>query len=264
MSSNNEMQVYSPPTLAEITPDQFRASVGAAKAKAEILKGIVESQQLYAMISGRKYLEVEAWQTIAQAYGYSARVVWSRKLEGGGWEAHAEVIDPIGMVVSAAEAEAGTEGDNPWDKRPSYQQRSMAQTRAISKSLRSKLSWVVVLAGYAATPADEMPRESHQQAQKPRQQASRGNTGQGISEAQVGRLIAIMKANDVPEGAVRIWMGHMVPDKTSRRQLTKLEYDDVVDWVERGGHVEEFLSAASQDSDDEEDLANMPDVEQES
>jgi hypothetical protein len=122
----------------------------------------------------------------------------------------------------------------------------------------------VVLAGYAATPADEMPRESHQQAQKPRQQASRGNTGQGISEAQVGRLIAIMKANDVPEGAVRIWMGHMVPDKTSRRQLTKLEYDDVVDWVERGGHVEEFLSAASQDSDDEEDLANMPDVEQES
>jgi hypothetical protein len=40
---------------------------------------------------------------------------------------------------------------------PLYQLASMAQTRANSKVLRNVLSWVVVLAGYKPTPAEEMP-----------------------------------------------------------------------------------------------------------
>ena len=39
---------------------------------------------------------------------------------------------------------------------PFYQLASMAQTRANSKVLRNVLSWVVVLAGYKPTPAEEM------------------------------------------------------------------------------------------------------------
>jgi hypothetical protein len=35
----------------------------------------------------------------------------------------------------------------------------MAQTRAMAKALRSVLGFIVVLAGYQATPADEMPRD---------------------------------------------------------------------------------------------------------
>jgi hypothetical protein len=35
----------------------------------------------------------------------------------------------------------------------------MAQTRATSKALRQPLGFVMTLAGYAATPAEEMPRE---------------------------------------------------------------------------------------------------------
>jgi hypothetical protein len=40
---------------------------------------------------------------------------------------------------------------------PSFQLRSMAQTRAASKALRNALAWVVVLAGYRPTPAEELP-----------------------------------------------------------------------------------------------------------
>lgn len=40
---------------------------------------------------------------------------------------------------------------------PQFQLRSMAQTRAGAKALRNALAWVVVLAGYAPTPAEEMP-----------------------------------------------------------------------------------------------------------
>ena len=39
---------------------------------------------------------------------------------------------------------------------PLFQLRSMAQTRAAAKALRNALAWVVVLAGYRPTPAEEM------------------------------------------------------------------------------------------------------------
>ena len=40
---------------------------------------------------------------------------------------------------------------------PLFQLRSMAQTRAAAKALRNALAWVVVLAGYKPTPAEELP-----------------------------------------------------------------------------------------------------------
>lgn len=44
-------------------------------------------------------------------------------------------------------------GDDPV---PMFQLKSMAQTRACAKALRNVLAWVVVLAGYKATPAEEL------------------------------------------------------------------------------------------------------------
>lgn len=49
------------------------------------------------------------------------------------------------------------EGD--WGNRNTNQRISMAGTRATSKALRLLLSWVVVLAGYEPTPAEEMTRD---------------------------------------------------------------------------------------------------------
>lgn len=43
---------------------------------------------------------------------------------------------------------------------PLFQLRSMAQTRAAAKALRNALAWVVVLAGYRPTPAEELPSEA--------------------------------------------------------------------------------------------------------
>src|SRR5262245_15463239 len=40
---------------------------------------------------------------------------------------------------------------------PLFQLRSMAQTRAMAKAMRNALAWVVVLAGYKPTPAEELP-----------------------------------------------------------------------------------------------------------
>lgn len=232
MTDTIETTALALPQPEGITPAQFDAKVQEAHLKAATLKRIVEDAKLYANISGRKYLQVEAWQTIGQAYGYSARVAWSRELTNG-WEARAEVVTPYGDVIGSAEAECGTKGDRPWDSRASYQQRSMAQTRAISKSLRSVLSWVVVLAGYEATPSDEMPKE--EEAAPPPPQAPREPSAQtaGPSSAQITRLWAIARAGGYDKGAVNDTIlaafGH---DSTTK--LTREEYNSLCDQME--GH----------------------------
>lgn len=47
-----------------------------------------------------------------------------------------------------------------WKDRDDYALRSMAQTRATSKALRGPLGFIVTLAGFEATPSEEMPADS--------------------------------------------------------------------------------------------------------
>jgi hypothetical protein len=75
-----------------------------------------------------------------------------------GWEARVEARTLAGQVVGAAEAEC-LRTEKTWSSRDDYALRSMAQTRAVSKALRGPLGFVVTLAGYEATPAEEMPAE---------------------------------------------------------------------------------------------------------
>ena len=43
-----------------------------------------------------------------------------------------------------------------WMKRPAFQRRSMAVTRATGKAARLAFSWIMVLAGFQACPAEEI------------------------------------------------------------------------------------------------------------
>jgi len=176
-----------PPSLA-ISPDQFRDELETAKTKAAILAEIVEDQGLFTIIQGKKHLHVEAWKTIGKGYGYSPQIEWTRAIETGGWEARCIFTDLNGEQVGSGEAECGTYGDGPWVGRASYAQRSMAQTRAISRAGRNCLDWVVILAGYSGTPNEEMqedPNESFSQGaphQNQRQQPSAPNPDTEIGE----------------------------------------------------------------------------------
>jgi hypothetical protein len=65
-----------------------------------------------------------------------------------------------GLVVGAAEATC-KRTETKWASADDYAIASMAQTRATSKSLGSVLRWIVTLAGYSGTPAEEMPHPEH-------------------------------------------------------------------------------------------------------
>jgi hypothetical protein len=152
--------------LSVPTPAQFSASLAEAQAKAQSLKAMISANKWSVDIRGSEHIRVEAWITLASGYGCTAQIVEGsvRRLEGydSAFEARAEVLrsTPTGtVVIGAAEAECGTEGDGIWEHdQAAYAVRSMAQTRAISKAISSVFRWVVVLAGYSGTPFEDMPR----------------------------------------------------------------------------------------------------------
>jgi hypothetical protein len=207
-----------------------------AQEVAEVLMDVVLKQKLYQDIGKSRHIEVPAWQFAAHFYGISAKIVeggtvpYIDELTGAaGFKARAEaLLINTGQVISAGEALCLNNEDN-WSMRPKYEYQngsrvqigqvhvpsfqlmSMAQTRAIGKALSNVLRFVVVLAGFADTPAEEMtgdetgqPREERKPGKDPErksEQAANGNT-QRISEAQRKRLFAIAHEVNCPMNTV--------------------------------------------------------------
>jgi hypothetical protein len=130
-----------------------------AKEAATALKGVIAGKAKPVIIQGEQYLEFEDWQTVGRFYGVTAKVVSTAPIDLGGvqgFEARAVVLrNADGMELSAADSMCLNDEAN-WKNRPLFMLRSMAQTRACAKALRNVLAWVVVLAGYRPTPAEEM------------------------------------------------------------------------------------------------------------
>ena len=130
-----------------------------AQKAAAALRDVISRKERPVKFNGEQYLEFEDWQTVGRFYGITAKVVSTRFVEFGdirGFEATAEAIHAqTGQVISSATSMCLNEERN-WSNKPLFQLMSMAETRACAKVLRNVLSWVVVLAGYRATPAEEM------------------------------------------------------------------------------------------------------------
>jgi hypothetical protein len=77
------------------------------------------------------------------------------EVNGFDWEACVEVRTAGGVVVGRAEAMV-SRAEEKWSRRDDYALRSMAETRAESRAWRKAIGWIVHLAGYNPTPAEEM------------------------------------------------------------------------------------------------------------
>ena len=140
--------------------DDPAAVIAKATAAAKPLAEVVRAQRLAVGINGREHVKVEGWTLLGSMLGVFPICVWSRKLEDG-WEARVEARTRDGALVGAAEAEC-LRSESKWKSRDDYALRSMAQTRATSKALRQPLGFVMQLAGFDATPAEEMPTDAGQ------------------------------------------------------------------------------------------------------
>lgn len=126
---------------------------------ASALAEVVERQQLYVDIGDGRHLQVEAWQTCGWFLGVTAEATRIEDIvdEDGRWagtRAYAVALKD-GVTISGGTGICLLEETN-WEDKDRFQLESMAQTRAIAKALRNALAWVVVLAGFKPTPAEEM------------------------------------------------------------------------------------------------------------
>jgi hypothetical protein len=187
------------------------AIVERAVRVADALKAVVVSKKLVANIQGKEYPQVEAWLTLAAMLRLTTVCEWSRPVESG-WEARVFVRDANGNTIGAAEAQClqTEKSKRSWED---YALRSMSQTRATSKALRSVLGFVMVLAGYQATPAEEMPADPQPPKPAPEPKAP------PIS-ALVERAVALRLIPAASEFAA--WMTANVPACANLRQGDKI------------------------------------------
>ena len=129
---------------------------------ATALMEAVEQQKMYADMSGKKYLEVEAWQLVgmfANAHAVAQNPIPQEK-DGEiiGYECTA-IVYQNNEIIGQGTMSCGLDAFPCRGKQGSEKNKaamSAAQTWAISKALRNKFSFVAKLAGFEGTTADEM------------------------------------------------------------------------------------------------------------
>lgn len=156
------------------------------------LQKIIEKQKIYVVIEGKKFITVEGWNTLGAMLGVFPEVTSTEKKveevnlflvkrtkKNGDVEKIItenplptdEVIDKIvkrkityeaevrlktisGVEISRARAICSSSERGKEDK-PEFILMSMAQTRATGKAFRLAFSWIVKMAGFEPTPAEE-------------------------------------------------------------------------------------------------------------
>ena len=137
-----------------------------ATLQSKLLMDIVAKTGCFQLISGKRYLQVEAWETIGAFNRVHAvtESVTAIITDGAvvGYDAKVSLLNQDGVLVGSAimpcyfteNACKGKEGDAK-DKAC----KSAAQTFATSKAYRMNYSYIAILAGYEPTPAEEMTGE---------------------------------------------------------------------------------------------------------
>lgn len=161
-----DLDVYEPGEVVSGTlfgTDNPAEVLERAAVVAKSLADLVRRQNLIVTIGQSEHVKVEGWTLLGSMLGVFPVVEWTRPVRATdgetvvGWEARVEARTRNGEVVGSAESEC-LRSERTWGKRDDYALRSMAQTRAVSKALRLPLGFVMQLAGFDPTPADEMPK----------------------------------------------------------------------------------------------------------
>jgi hypothetical protein len=161
-----EVVEYQPQTrelaLGSLPTSGPAALIQQASDIAKELAKIIRDRRLASRIQGKEFVHVEGWSTMGAMLGVLPREVSTKRLEDGSYEATVELIRiNDGAIIGRASAICGVDekdrnGNLTWANRPEYARRSMSVTRATGKAYRLGFSWIMALAGYEPTPAEEM------------------------------------------------------------------------------------------------------------
>ncbi|CAL7960091.1 hypothetical protein GAMM_130021 [Gammaproteobacteria bacterium] len=142
--------------------DEPEMVVEKATKIADVLTKLVSNRKLYTVINGNKYVHVTGWNVMLTMLGVGSKPVINDVTKEGGHvfcKTYVELFSvKSGKVIGGGWGYCSSKES----KRVSNTEhciQSMAQTRALGKAARMSFSWVIKLAGYEATPAEEMIEE---------------------------------------------------------------------------------------------------------
>lgn len=177
---------------------------------ASVLKNHVVKNKLYTGIKGKNYAHVEGWQFAGGLMGLYPRVVKVENLSNEKeykWLAEVEIVNnKTNEVVSRGFAICSNKESikKGFDE---YAVLSMAQTRAIGKAYRNLVGWVMKLAGYEATPSEEMTKVGEQHTE-PTTESPKGNDY--ISKLNIGLETLGHKTNSQKAEFVSLTTGTII------------------------------------------------------
>jgi len=220
-----------------------------ASAVATALKGVVDKQGMTTKIGDKDHLQVEAWQTLGTLLGIVPDLVWARPaigedghprlteytvnckrygkegnkrvvkeegsydVHGFDWEARVEVRAPDGTLVGSGESLC-SRAEERWSRADDFAVKSMAITRATSRAMKGAAGWVVTMAGYSATPAEEMTGDhggTEGKTTVPAAEWAKAATGDKAKAAKSALAFLLMRGEkaSVPKAiqqeCVRVW-----------------------------------------------------------
>jgi len=120
-----------------------------------------------------------------------------------------------GRIIATAESMCSSKENN-WRGRDEYAIKSMAQTRATAKACRLAFSWIMVLAGYEPTPAEEMPSD---------EPAEKQTDNEPATEKQINLIKkAVLKSHLIHP------MEQFLLEKELKTGMTKARASQALDW----------------------------------
>jgi len=121
-----------------------------------ILRQIVVDKKLSQEVrrGAPHHILVEAWQILGEIVEVHPVVIAVNPIEGG-YEAQVDLIDKEGQCVGRGFSLC-TNKEKMWSKRDEFAIHAMAQTRATGRAFRNRFGQIAKLAGYSATPYEEM------------------------------------------------------------------------------------------------------------
>lgn len=105
-------------------------------------------------IDGKEFVKVEGWRTLGSILGVVPRETAMVQIDQG-WQATVEAVTLDGRVVGRATSSC-TKEEKKRANAPTFELQGMAATRATSRALRGPLGFVMQIAGFQATSAEEM------------------------------------------------------------------------------------------------------------
>ena len=209
------------------------------------LKKMIVQNKLYTDIKGKNYVNVEGWQ-IAGAFTGTFPVVEKVEelpAEPGEYKYRAEVSlrDKEGNMVGYGVAICSNReaGKKNFDE---YAVASMAQTRAVGKAFRMKIGWLLKVAGYETTPAEEMDAVQQAEEVKPEPEVIKPKPPKGPSVRDISYTISELEMatsmNELKRVYAKLPHNLMVhPEVVKKKDELKAQFAQTAEVVtpDRGG-----------------------------